>query len=47
VAKDLDEESILNLTNWAWERCISALGGQAKGSSESTAAEVTVGVVKG
>ncbi|KIJ43902.1 hypothetical protein M422DRAFT_169220 [Sphaerobolus stellatus SS14] len=45
VPKDLDDESVLKLTKWAWERCISALGGSAK-ERGSEVAEVTVGVVR-
>ncbi|GJJ14630.1 hypothetical protein Clacol_008896 [Clathrus columnatus] len=38
ISQDLDDESTLKLTKWAWERCMGVLGG---------AAEVTVGIVRG
>lgn len=45
VPKELDDDSILDLTHWAWERCVGALGGQGQGAL--AAAEVTIGIVRG
>lgn len=48
VRKDLDDNDVLSLTKWAWERCIMALdGGSNLRSKEGSRAEVTVGVVRG
>lgn len=48
VSKDLDDESVLNVTKWAWERCMTALGANIKeqGLRNADTAEVTVGVVR-
>ena len=48
VQKDLADDDVLELTRWAWERCVSALDfGTGRGEGESCEAEVTVGVVRG
>lgn len=50
VPKDLGDDDVLELTRWAWERCVSALHlGTGKGGpdGERSEAEVTVGVVRG
>ncbi|KAF8586936.1 hypothetical protein K439DRAFT_1631238 [Ramaria rubella] len=43
VPRDMDDAKALELTRWAWERCMGVLGGTGKG----VGAEVTVGVVRG
>lgn len=50
VRKDMDDDDVLKLTKWAWERCISGLGfgrGAGKLPEGAGAPEVTVGIVKG
>lgn len=50
VPRDLGDDDVLELTRWAWERCISALHfktGKASHAGERPEAEVTVGVVRG
>jgi hypothetical protein len=54
VQADLEDEEVLKLTRWAWERCMRALGGQVnaggheiEGVEEEDGVEVTVGVVRG
>ena len=42
VGKDLCDDDVLQLTRWAWERCVAALG-SGKDASEP---EVTVGFVR-
>ena len=37
VSKDLDDDTILEMTRWTWERITSAIGGPGAG-------EVTVGI---
>lgn len=45
VRRDLDDADVLELSRWAWERCVGALrvGRRERGEE----AEVTVGVVRG
>jgi len=38
VSQDLNDDSAIKLTKWAWDKCIGVLGGGA---------EVTVGIVRG
>lgn len=49
VRRDLGDDDVLELTKWAWERCVSSLHfGMGRGQNgERTEAEVTVGVVRG
>jgi hypothetical protein len=56
VHADLDDEQVLKLTRWAWERCVLALGGhvgvgsgevESEGVEKEDRVEVTVGVVRG
>ena len=53
VKEDLGDDDVLLLTNWAWERCVSALGslkdvkGGGAGDGGGGGPEVTVGVVRG
>jgi hypothetical protein len=50
VPKDLGDDDVLELTRWAWERCVSALHfetGKGGPDGERSEAEVTVGVVRG
>ncbi|KAM6501499.1 hypothetical protein JOM56_004513 [Amanita muscaria] len=54
VKSDLSDEDVLNLTRWAWERCLLALGGEVKRGQDrkglvgrGDGPEVTVGVVRG
>ena len=42
VRRDMDDAAALDLTQWAWQRCMGVLGGGGGG-----VAEVTVGVVRG
>lgn len=47
---DLGDDDVLQLTQWAWERCVNALhfgSGRGGKDREKAAAEVTVGVVRG
>jgi hypothetical protein len=48
VKEDLGDDDVLLLTNWAWERCVSALG-NLKDMKEGGGGgpEVTVGIVRG
>ena len=48
VKEDLGDDDVLLLTNWAWERCVSALGSlkDMKGGGGG-GPEVTVGIVRG
>lgn len=52
VRKDMDDQGVLDLTRWAWERCVGALKmGRAtrwgEGESGEGDPEVTIGVVRG
>jgi hypothetical protein len=49
VRQDLADDDVLELTKWAWERCVNALHfGTGRGAGDGRAeAEVTVGVVRG
>ena len=50
VKEDLGDDDVLLLTNWAWERCVSALGSlkDMKGTGDGgSGPEVTVGIVRG
>lgn len=49
VRKDLDDDDVLRLSRWAWDRCVNALGFGRNASRlpEGVIPEVTVGVVKG
>ena len=54
VKEDLGDDDVLLLTNWAWERCVSALGSlkdvkgaSAGGGGGGGVPEVTVGIVRG
>ena len=50
VKEDLGDDDVLLLTNWAWERCVSALGSlkDLKGAAGGGGGpEVTVGIVRG
>ncbi|KDQ56617.1 hypothetical protein JAAARDRAFT_36096 [Jaapia argillacea MUCL 33604] len=54
VDKDLSDNEVLELTRWAWEKCIRALGGDVRGKGGSgrgedgeAEAEVCVGIVRG
>lgn len=50
VPKDLGDDDVLELTRWAWERCVNALHfgtGKVGQDGERSEAEVTVGVVRG
>ncbi|KII91877.1 hypothetical protein PLICRDRAFT_173673 [Plicaturopsis crispa FD-325 SS-3] len=51
VREDMGDDDVLELTRWAWERCVSGLhfGSGRSGGAEGGAAEaeVTVGVVRG
>lgn len=49
VRQDLADDDVLELTKWAWERCVNALHfGMGRGAGDGRAeAEVTVGVVRG
>jgi len=50
VRKDMDDEDVLKLTKWAWERCVGGMGfgrGAGKLPDGGGAPEVTVGIVKG
>lgn len=53
VKEDLGDDDVLLLTNWAWERCVSALGslkdvkGGGGGGGGGGVPEVTVGIVRG
>ena len=47
VRQDLDDEQVLGLTRWAWERCSHALHfGSRGGEGGEAEAEVTVGIVR-
>ena len=45
VPRDLDDAAVLDLTQWAWQRCMGALGSGKDGGGG--VAEVTVGIVRG
>ena len=50
VKEDLGDDDVLLLTNWAWERCVSALGSLKDlkgGAGSGVVPEVTVGIVRG
>ena len=48
VRKDLADNDVLELTRWAWERCVSALDfGPGRREGERSEAEVAVGIVRG
>ncbi|KZT04951.1 uncharacterized protein LAESUDRAFT_682098 [Laetiporus sulphureus 93-53] len=48
VRRDLEDDEVLRLTKWAWERCSHALHfGSRGGEGGEAEAEVTVGIVKG
>ena len=51
VKEDLGDDDALLLTNWAWERCVSALGSlkdfKGAGGGSGGGLEVTVGIVRG
>lgn len=46
VRKDMDDQDVLKLTKWAWERCVTAMG-FARGAAKVIMPEVTIGIVKG
>lgn len=47
VPKELSDDEVLKLTDWAWDRCKTALRyGSGDGGGEGEA-EITVGIVKG
>ncbi|KAH9934154.1 uncharacterized protein B0H18DRAFT_1082772 [Fomitopsis serialis] len=47
VRQDLDDDQVLGLTKWAWERCSHALHfGSRGGEGGEAEAEVTVGIVR-
>lgn len=47
VRRDLDDDQVLALTRWAWERCSHALHfGSRGGEGGEAEAEVTVGIVR-
>jgi len=49
VRKDLEDDDVLKLSKWAWDRCVGAMGFGRNASRlpEGVVPEVTVGVVKG
>lgn len=48
VRRDLEDDEVLRLTRWAWERCMQALHfGSGTGDGGMAEAEVTVGIVRG
>ncbi|KAF8179850.1 hypothetical protein BJ912DRAFT_929496 [Pholiota molesta] len=49
VREDLGDDAVLQLTRWAWERCVGALGSvrDFREVGEEGGPEVTVGVVRG
>ncbi|GBE83471.1 hypothetical protein BKA93DRAFT_358544 [Sparassis latifolia] len=48
VRKELEDDEVLRLTRWAWERCSAALHfGTRTGEGGDAEAEVTVGIVRG
>jgi hypothetical protein len=49
VRKDLDDDDVLRLSRWAWDRCVCGLGFGRNASRlpEGVVPEVTIGVVKG
>jgi hypothetical protein len=50
VRADLNDEDVLKLTRWTWEKCVMALGGkiaQNDRTGEVDGVDVTVGVVRG
>jgi len=50
IRPDLDDEGVLKLTRWTWEKCVLALGGRREENGrleEVNGVDVTVGVVRG
>jgi len=49
VREDLGDDDVLELTKWAWERCVNALGGfkEFRKVGEVGGPEVSIGVVRG
>ena len=49
VREDLDDDDVLKLSKWAWDRCVSSMGFGRNASRlpEGVVPEVTIGVVKG
>jgi hypothetical protein len=50
VRAGLDDEDVLKLTRWTWEKCVTALGGKIGQNGhlgEVDGVDVTVGVVRG
>lgn len=51
VRPDLDDDDILSLTKWTWEKCVAALSPLGKmekgGGSGHGRPDVTVGIVRG
>ncbi|TFK64671.1 hypothetical protein BDN72DRAFT_963061 [Pluteus cervinus] len=49
VRSDVGDDDVLELTRWAWEKCMSALNGGRNSSklAMGAGAEVTVGIVRG
>lgn len=47
VRRELADADVLELTRWAWERCMYALHRGTRGEGHEGEAEVTVGVVRG
>ena len=49
VRKDLDDDDVLKLSKWAWDRCACGLrpGRNALRLPEGVVPEVTIGIVKG
>jgi len=48
VREDLDDDDVLKLSKWAWDRCVSSMVGRnASRLPEGVVPEVTIGVVKG
>ena len=48
VRPDLDDEEVIKLTRWTWEKCVTALGGDPRQRDGGVGeVDVTVGVVRG
>jgi len=49
VRKDLDDDDVLKLSEWAWDKCARAMrsGRNASRLPEAVVPEVTIGIVKG
>jgi hypothetical protein len=47
VRPELDDEEVVGLTRWTWEKCVTALGGDPRERGGVGEVDVTVGVVKG